>query len=424
MPFITIPIQPKQHQLTFYDIAFGVKSNIFDNYKNTYDTRTVYRDTTPTRLLENLDIPALIECLADFNARYKDLIETEDKSTLFHSFKIPKKSGGWRPIDAPNPRLMAALRDLKFIFECRFYANHHTCAFAYVKKRSTVMAVERHQCNGSKWFLKMDLHNFFGKTTLDFVIAMFAMVYPFSEIVKVPEGLKELKTSLSLAFLNGGLPQGTPISPLITNIMMIPVDHAISKIAREHTPFIVYTRYADDMQFSAVSSFEDRKLMWDIKTLGEKLDKLKSIISPTEQQVRQIEALSSTIDEKVQQTDVLSKVIDILKRVNAPFEINAKKTHYANSNGRNWMLGVMLNKDNQITLGHAKKNNLKIDVFNFMQAFKKGSPWSVVETQELEGRISYHSQIEKDVTTKILQNYSNKFGFDVRQAIKSVISGK
>ena len=105
--------------------------------------------------------------------------------------------------------------------------HYHTAAFAYVKKRSTVDAVKRHQKNSSKWFAKLDLHDFFGSTTLDYAISMFSMVFPFSEIVKEPQGEEALRTAMSLAFLNGGLPQGTPISPLITNVMMIPVDFKV-----------------------------------------------------------------------------------------------------------------------------------------------------------------------------------------------------
>lgn len=423
MPYITIPVQPKQYQLTFEDIMFGVKSSVFNNVpKNTYDTRTVYRDETPQKLLENLDINDLIETLEAFNNKHRNLIDLEDKSSLYHHFQIPKRSGGWRPIDAPNPQLDAALRELKYIFENKFYARYHTAAFAYVEKRSTMTAVERHQKNESKWFLKIDLHNFFGKTTKEFVMARLSTIYPFSEIVFFPSGKTALRDALSLAFLNGGLPQGTPISPLITNLMMIPIDHAISKGSREHTPFICYTRYADDMTFSAVSSFEDRQLLWDIKTLGEDIDELKDKPSNGGRQAK-IKNLTEQLNAKIEKTNFLKSVIEILEKFDAPFEINAKKTHYGNSNGRNWILGVMLNKDNQITLGHVRKNNLKVDIYNFMKDYSNGSPWSIPEAQSLDGTISYHKQIEKETTEKMLRNYSNKFDRDVVETIRSVISG-
>ena len=101
------------------------------------------------------------------------------------------------------------------------------------------------------------LHDFFGSTTLDYVIKMFSMVFPFSEIVKFPNGEAELRKALDLAFLNGGLPQGTPLSPLITNVMMIPVDYKLANAFRDFDKQrFIYTRYADDFIISSKVDFD------------------------------------------------------------------------------------------------------------------------------------------------------------------------
>ena len=59
---------------------------------------------------------------------------------------------------------------------------------------------------------------------MEWVLHMFSMVFPFSEVMKDEKGKAELTKALELGFLDGGLPQGTPLSPTVTNIMMIPVD--------------------------------------------------------------------------------------------------------------------------------------------------------------------------------------------------------
>ena len=80
---------------------------------------------------------------------------------------------------------------------------------------------------------------------------MLSKIFPFSEMVKYPYGRDELQKALSLCFLNNGLPQGTPISPFITNVMMIAIDHKISKTLRDFdSRRFVYTRYADDLLIS------------------------------------------------------------------------------------------------------------------------------------------------------------------------------
>ena len=112
------------------------------------------------------------------------------------------------------------------------FALYHTNAFACVRGRSTIDALKRHQLNESKWFLKLDFADFSAAPHLQFVLDMLSRLFPFSELVKFTAGRDELEKALSLCFLNGGLPQGTPISPFITNVMMIAIDHKISNSLR------------------------------------------------------------------------------------------------------------------------------------------------------------------------------------------------
>lgn len=379
--YVTLKVQPKLYQLSFEDMLNGVTEKQLNatmtDQKNTFDTKTKPYKNVPKRLMDAVNFKDIIEALKDFCDRHKELIETEDKSTLFKSFKIPKRSGGLRPIDAPLDPLMNALRDLKHIFESKCFASYHTSAFAYISGRSTIDAVRRHQANNSRWFLKLDFHNFFGCTTPEFLRQQLQKIFPFSEIYKDLEGATVLEKALSLCFLNGGLPQGTPVSPMLTNIMMIPVDYEISKMMREHTPHIIYTRYADDIILSSDLSFK-----W---------------------------------------TEVQQLIIDKVKEYNAPFELNTKKTRYGSSAGRNWNLGVMLNKDNEITVGHVKKKFLKAKLFTLMTDYTNGNRWDISDVQELQGQISYYKMVEKDKIEKILNDYSEKFNRSVEDLIKSIL---
>lgn len=346
MVYITVRQSPIYHQMT-------LEEYLFQNYQtppvvnaNIANTRTYEVENVSEHFSSKIGVEALIGKLVRFNNDTAEL-RAKERSELYETFYIPKKSGGLRRIDAPKAELMDALRRLKTIFEDDFHALYHTAAFAYVKKRSTVDAVKRHQKNSSKWFAKLDLHDFFGSTTLDYAISMFSMVFPFSEIVKEPQGEAALRTAMSLAFLNGGLPQGTPISPLITNVMMIPVDFKLSNTLRnfEKQSFI-YTRYADDFIISSKYDFD----------------------------VRSVEEL----------------VVSTLNSFGAPFTINASKTRYGSSAGRNWNLGVMLNKDNEITVGHKKKKQFQSMLHNYITDKNNGVAWERNDVQVMYGLHSYY----------------------------------
>lgn len=253
MYYITVRQSPRYHQMTLEEFLFGDNNDdkSLDMDIPITNTKTYEFEKISDRFLNMINVMDMIEVLTIFNDQTRYLHE-KPRRELYREFYIPKKSGGLRKIDAPEPELKDALRRLKTIFEDRFGVLYHTTAFAYIKHRSIVDCVKRHQENESKWFGKYDLSNFFGSTTLEFVMNMFSMIFPFSEIIKDERGKKELETALSLAFFDGGLPQGTPVSPTITNIMMIPIDFKINKTLVDfNKQRLVYTRYADDFIISS-----------------------------------------------------------------------------------------------------------------------------------------------------------------------------
>lgn len=374
MVYITVPAKEYVREITFDDLFKGVKDNFFEPKNTVNGTITNLRAETPARLAVQDKLYPLLDEIKKFNIVYKELIDTEDKSKIFRSFKIPKRSGGLRQIDAPNAELMIALRHLKSIFENYFLASYHTSAYAYIKGRCTIDAIKKHQANNSRWFLKLDFSNFFGSTTMEFILNRLRTIYPFNEVMMLYQGEEEIKKALSLCFLNGGLPQGTPISPTLTNLMMIPIDHAISKKVRSNSPHLCYTRYADDLLLSCDISFR-----WN---------------------------------------DVQNLVIETLKEFDAPFTLNKKKTRYGSSSGRNWNLGVMLNKDNQITIGHKKKKRFKAMLYSLLTDYTNGTRWELGDIQSLGGDLSYYTMVEKEPIEKIVDDYSKKFGISVYQVIK------
>lgn len=341
---------------------------------NMANTKTYEFENASEHFTSRLDVDSLIRKLEQYNQSTAQLRE-KDRHSLYDSFHIPKKSGGLRKIDAPLPELMDALRRLKTLFEEDFHALYHTSAFAYVKKRCTVDAVKRHQQNNSKWFAKLDLHNFFGSTTPEFVMSMFSMVFPFSEVVKMQRGRDALRTALELAFLDGVLPQGTPISPLITNVMMIPVDFKLTKALRDfNKQRFIYTRYADDFIISSQYDFN----------------------------VRDIEEL----------------VCKVLRDFDAPFSINESKTRYGSSAGRNWNLGVMLNKDNEITVGNKKKRQFQSMLYNYITDKKNGVAWNREDLMVMQGLHSYYRMVEERAIDAIVQHINDKMRVDVIRLIK------
>lgn len=372
--YITAKMSPAYHQMTLEEFMNSEYDRIPMVNDNVSNTKTYKVESISDRFRNRVDVDHLIRVLDKYNERYADL-RAADRRSLYHSFKIPKKSGGLRQIDAPLDELSDALRDLKRIFESQFFALYHTSAFAYVKHRCHLDAVKRHQCNASKWFLKLDAHNFFGSTTKDFVMYMMAHIFPFCLIMEDRHGREALSTALDLAFLDGVLPQGTPLSPMLTNVMMIPIDYTLSNGLRDHDgTSYVYTRYADDIIISSKYSFKF--------------------------------------------TEITSYVEQVFAQFNAPFTLNREKTRYGSLAGRNWNLGVMLNKDNEITVGHRRKKQFQ----NMLAAYAKdrfnGVRWDLHDIQAMEGLRNYYRQVEGEAIDRIVKFVGDKFGLNLVACIR------
>ena len=377
MVYIVVKQSPMYKQMNIEDLLFG---SVCDNLlisKNIGNTKTYCLEELPEKLHRAINKGALINKLKEFN-RSVDHLRTVDRAKLYYSFLIPKKTGGTRRIDAPTPELMDALRSLKTLFETSFGAKvlYHTSAFAYIEGRSTIDAVKRHQANESRWYAKFDLSNFFGNTTMEFTMQQLSMIFPFSEIIKIPEGRAELEKALDLAFLNGGLPQGTPISPLITNIIMIPIDFKLKKALRDFDgKYHVYTRYADDFIISSRYDFN----------------------------FRNVERL----------------IADTIIESGAKFRLKAEKTRYGSTAGRNYNLGLMVTSENRITIGNAKKRQIEMLMRNYAIDIKNGNRWDISDVQVFAGQLSYLRMVEPDVFERIVQHINGKFSIDIMSEIKA-----
>lgn len=386
MVYITVKQSPQYHQMSLEELLFGEletpRSQVLIN-PNLTNTRTYAVDAVSEKFTKRIDVDKLIAKLERFNEETKELRD-KPRHDLYYEFHIPKKSGGLRKIDAPEPELKDALYHLKTIFEEDFFALYHTSAYAYIKKRSILDCLKKHQQNESRWFCKLDLSNFFGSTTLEFVMNMLSTIFPFSEVVRYPAGKQALSDALSLAFLDGGLPQGTPFSPIITNIMMIPIDFTIANALRDYKwvnkkgeevqQRFVYTRYADDFQVSSKYDFEYKVI--------EKL------------------------------------IVDTLSSFNAPFKLNESKTRYGSSAGRNWNLGLMLNGNNEITVGHQKKRQFQAMLSSYVMDKKNGRDWDKSDIQTMDGYRNYYHMVEPDTIDKIIEHLSKKFDVDIIKMMK------
>lgn len=265
----------------------------------------------------------------------------------YTTFKIPKASGGFRTIKAPDEDLKYIQQIIITLFEKTFRMLPHNAAHAYMKKRNTLSELKVHQDNKSRWFLKLDIKDFFNCCIEPLVVNALLNMYPIPIFLQKEDDLKKL---ISPCFLDGALPQGAPSSPFLSNMVMVHTDYLITKAL----PTLTYTRYADDMLFSSPTHFD-----WRF-------------------------------------------VIGVVQNALPPnMQLNKTKIRYSSCNGANWNVGLMYNKDLNITVGYKNKKHIKNMIHNY---YKTNEPTTKLNP-ELIGLLNYYKFIEPEYFNNLIKKY-------------------
>jgi hypothetical protein len=194
-------------------------------------------------------------------------------TTHYVRFSVPKKSGGRRIISAPMPKLKALQH---WVLENILNKIPvHEAANGFVAQRSILSNASNHI--GKDVVVNIDLKDFFPTISYARVKGLFCKL-GYSEKIATVLALICTESDREEAMLDGkkyfistgkrALPQGAPTSPAITNIICYKMDRRFKGIADKLS--FSYTRYADDLSFSANGNDQTKKvqrLLWRIKKI-------------------------------------------------------------------------------------------------------------------------------------------------------------
>lgn len=218
----------------------------------------------------------------------------------YQTFTIKKKSGADRTIHAPVKGLKSILRSLNVVLQCVY--EPHEAATGFVLEKSIVDNAKKHV--GHHYVLNMDLKDFFHSFDRNRVKMGF-MYEPFN-LNGDKEPLAFLLASLCThPFEVDGeektvLPQGSPTSPTLTNILCKKLDRRLTGLANRFGA--TYTRYADDITFSSPHNiYTNEEFNKELKRIIEEDQKL--VINPKKTRLQKAgyrqEATGLIINDKV-----------------------------------------------------------------------------------------------------------------------------
>ena len=284
----------------------------------------------------------------------------------YKSYLIPKRNGGMRWISQPAREV----KMLQRIFMATSLSSLpvHSSATAY-RVGSSILANALPHVGRGRPILKLDFRDFFPSIrSQDW--------HSFCRISGCLESEEDIHLTASLLFQRQPghrllrLAVGAPSSPMLSNILMFGFDQRITELVTSDR--VVYTRYADDLTFSAPRT-----------------GFLNGVLK----------AVSSTV-----------------RALKSPrLEVNAQKTILATSKYRRTVTGLTITNDDRITIGREKKRQIHAGVHRAMM-----SKMDSDELQMLAGTLAYVNSVEPEFLVTLRRKYGE---FVVEYIQKHVVFG-
>lgn len=178
--------------------------------------------------------------------------------------KIPKGNGGTRQLSIPSVIDRIIQQAIAQVLSAYIDGSFATESYGYRPNRSARQAVgaaKRHIDAGNEIILDLDIADYFGTVNQDRLIS------ELRKLIKDQRVISLIRSILTSSGKGGkGLPQGGPLSPLLSNLYLDPLDKELQK--RGHK----FVRYADDCRVFLRSEKSGKRVYKSIeKFLAKKL---------------------------------------------------------------------------------------------------------------------------------------------------------
>jgi len=183
---------------------------------------------------------------------------------------IPKPSGGVRTLGVPTVLDRLIQQALHQVLQPLFEPTFSEGSFGFRPGRSAHQAVRRAQTylrEGKRWVVDLDLEKFFDRVNHDVLMARVARRLSDARVLKL------IRRFLTAGMMQEGLvrpriegtPQGGPLSPLLSNILLTDLDRELERRG------LAFCRYADDCNIYVGSRVAGERVMRGVRVFLEEV---------------------------------------------------------------------------------------------------------------------------------------------------------
>ena len=203
-----------------------------------------------------------------------DILSGSYRPQAVRKVEIPKASGGNRMLGIPTVIDRVIQQSISQWLGLKYEGDFHDNSYGFRAHRNAHQAVSKAQeylNSGYTWVVELDLEKFFDQVNHD------KLMHLLSKKINDRRTLKLIGKYLRCGIMENGLeqkrikgtPQGSPLSPLLSNIILDELDMELS--SRGHR----FVRYADDCSIYTNSKKSANRIMANITSYIESNLKLK-----------------------------------------------------------------------------------------------------------------------------------------------------
>jgi RNA-directed DNA polymerase len=207
----------------------------------------------------------------------QDLLPGVYQPGMVRKVEIPKPQGGVRILGVPTLGDRLIQQALNQVLQPLFDPEFSASSFGFRPGRNAHQAVQAAQgyvAAGKRWTVDLDLEKFFDRVNHDALMARVGRKVEDGRVLKLIRRYLEAGMEGGVASMRTeGTPQGSPLSPLLSNILLDDLDRELEQRR------LSFCRYADDCNIYVGSKRAGERIMQAITTFLEQRLKLKVNVS-------------------------------------------------------------------------------------------------------------------------------------------------